>query len=131
MIHVGNDLGICPQLKVHESVMQIVSHDKYLGDIISSDGKNDLNVQDLSKGHGLVTQIMNILEKVTLGSHYFKVALQLRESIFVNGITTNAEVWYGLSSKQVEQMESLDKMLLRKVLETPVSTPVEGIYLEL
>ena len=40
-------------------------------------------------------------------------------------------VWYGLSSKQVEQMESLDKMLLRKVLETPVSTPVEGIYLEL
>ena len=52
-------------------------------------------------------------------------------SIFINGITTNAEVWYGLSGKQVAQLETVDKLLLRKILNTPVSTPSEGIQLEL
>ena len=55
----------------------------------------------------------------------------LRESIFMNGILTNAEVWYGLSAKQVGQLESVDKLLLRKLLNTPVSTPSEGMQLEL
>ena len=73
--------------------MKKITHNKYLGDVISGDGKNDINIQDrVCKGQGLVTQVMNILEKVTLGAHYFKVALMLRESIFINGITTNAEV---------------------------------------
>ena len=114
------------------TIMQRITHDKYLGDIISSDGSNNLNIQSrVSKGQGLITQIMNILEKVTLGSHYFQVAMLLRESIFMNGILTNAEVWYGLSAKQVGQLESVDKLLLRKLLNTPVSTPSEGMQLEL
>ena len=49
----------------------------------------------------------------------------------MNGILTNAEVWYGLSAKQVGQLESVDKLLLRKLLNTPVSTPSEGMQLEL
>ena len=112
--------------------MKKITHNKYLGDVISGDGKNDINIQDrVCKGQGLVTQVMNILEKVTLGAHYFKVALMLRESIFINGITTNAEEWYGISTKQIGQLESVDNLLLRKILETPVSTPLEGIQLEL
>ena len=132
VMHVGNNTGICPQLQVHGTIMQRITHDKYLGDIISSDGSNNLNIQSrVSKGQGLITQIMNILEKVTLGSHYFQVAMLLRESIFLNGITTNAEVWYGLSAKQVAQLESVDKLLLRKIFNTPLSTPSESMQLEL
>ena len=132
VMHIGNDKQICPQLQVHGTVMQKISHDKYLGDIISPDGRNDLNIQSrASKGVGLVTQIMHILEKVTLGKYYFKAALMLRESIFLNRILTNAEVWYGLTSKQISQLEAVDKMLLRICLDTPVSTPAEGIQLEL
>ena len=104
-MHVGKKSGLCPQLLVHGKVMQKITHDKYLGDIISSDGSNEINIRSrVAKGQGLVTQIMNILETVTLGYHYFQVALLLRESIFINGITTNAEVWYGLSGKKVSQL---------------------------
>ena len=93
---------------------------------------NELNIQArVSKGLGKVTEVMNILEKVTFGFHFFKVSKMLRESIFLNGIMTNSEVWYGVSKKQVEQLEQVDKLLLRKVLETPVSSPLEGIQLEL
>ena len=72
-----------------------------------------------------------MLEKVTLGYHYFKIALLLRESLFLNGILTNSEVWYGIKKSEIKELETLDKMLLRRILETPVSTPMEAMQLEL
>ena len=41
-----------------------------------------------------------MLESVTLGEHYFSTAMLLRESMFLNGILTNTEIWYGLSSSE-------------------------------
>ena len=132
VMHVGSTKGICPQLQVHGTQMQQVQHATYLGDIISVDGTNDLNILSrISKGHGKVTQVMNMLERVTLGSHYFRIALMLRESIFLNSILNNSEVWYGLLDRQINQLEMVDRLLVRKFLDAPVSTPVEGVYLEL
>ena len=65
---------------------------------------------------------MDALERITLGSHYFKIALVLRESIVLTRILTNAE------AQHVEQIEVVDRMLLRKVLDTPISTPIKGIH---
>ena len=123
---------ICPKLEVNGTVMQKITHDKYLGDIMSSNGKNDLNIQSrVNKGLGNVTKVMNMLEKVTLGSHYFKSALMLRESIFLSAMLTNAESWHGLSETHISQLESVDKLLLRKILKTSISTPIEAMYLQL
>ena len=132
VMHVGKDMGICPSLQVHGTTMQKITHDKYLGDILSSDGKNDLNIESrISKGLGIVTQITNMLEKVSFGKHYFKMARLFRESNFLNGILTNAESWHGLSPTQVNQLESVDQLLMRNFFDTTVSTPVEALYLEL
>ena len=132
VMHVGKHSDICPKLEVHGTVMQEVTHDKYLGDIVSSNGKTDLNIKSrVEKGLGNVTKIMNMLEKVTLGNHYFKTALLMRESIFLSGMLTNAESWHGLSSTHISHLESVDKLLLRKILNTPISTPIESMYLEL
>ena len=112
--------------------MQEVSHDEYLGDVISADGSNTNNIQNrVSKGLGIITQILNMLEKVTLGYHYFKIVLLLRESLFLNGILTDSDVWYGIKKSEIKDLEALDKMLLRRILETPVSTPMEAMQLEL
>ena len=132
VMHVGPSSVICPQLQVHGTVMQKISHDKYLGDIVSADGKNDLNISSrASKGLGIVNQVMNMLDRVTFGSHYFTTAMLFRESIFLNGILTNAESWHGLTDPNIGQLESVDRLLLRQVLNTPVSTPTEALYLEL
>ena len=72
---------------------------------------------------------MRILEGVTLGEHYFVTSMLLREAIFVNGILTNVEVWYGINRSEIDEFEALDKMLLRKILNAPVSTPIESLYL--
>ena len=132
VIHVGKKNHFCPTLQVHGTVMGRVSEDTYLGDIISQDGKNTKNVNNrVAKGLGIINDIMNILEKVSHGQHYFKMALHLRESLFLNGILTNAEIWYGLSKSEMKQLEDLDLNLLRKIIKTPFSAPPEAIYLEL
>ena len=132
VMHVGKHSIICPQLKVHGSPMHTVTHTKYLGDIVAADSRNDLNIKSrVAKGMGNITRVMNILEKVTLGSHYYKTAILLRESIFLSALLINSESWHGVTAENINQLESLDKLLLGKILKTPISTPTEAMYLEL
>ena len=72
-IHVGKSDETCPELMVHGTIMKPVNSEKYLGDIISGDGKNTLNIESrVSKGLGIVTQIEHLLDIVSLG-HYCKM----------------------------------------------------------
>ena len=40
-------------------------------------------------------------------------------------------MWYGIKKLEIKDLEALDKMLIRRILETPVSTPMEAMQLEL
>ena len=131
-MHIGKNKKHCPELKVHGTTMESVTENTYLGDIISCDGKNTKNVDKrVSKGIGIITQIMNILEILSFGPFYTEIALLLRESLFINGILYNAEVWYGLTRTEINKLEELDRHLLRRILTAPISTPKEALYLEL
>ena len=55
----------------------------------------------VAKGLGITTDIMNMLGKLSFGQHYFKMGLLLRESMFLNGILTNVECWYGLTDSEI------------------------------
>ena len=82
MLHIGKSSKLCPEQQVHRTKIERVSDDTYLGDIISEDGKNTKNIKNrISKGLGLISEIMNILENFTLGEHYFSTALLLGESL--------------------------------------------------
>ena len=75
---------MCPDLKVHGTQMEKVSEDTYLGDIISHDGRNSKNIKSrIAKGVGITSQIMTLLETVTLGKHCFTSSILRRESKFV------------------------------------------------
>ena len=50
---------------------------------------------------------MNILENVTLGEHYFETAVLLRESLFLNSVLTNVEIWYGLTREDIKKIRRL------------------------
>ena len=85
----------------------------------------------ISKGLGIINQIFNILGNVNFGSYQFEIAMLLRESMLLNGILTNVEIWYNLTKAEIEEFESLDRLFLRRLLEVPASTPCESYYLEL
>ena len=111
-------------------IMEEVEQEKYLGDIISSDGKNSKNVTSRRKrGVGIVTQIMAMLEELCLGKYNFEVALILRNSLLISSLLTNAEAWYNVSDSDITELEKVDESLFRRVLETPSSTPKEMLYL--
>ena len=103
--------------------------DTYLGDIISKDGKNTKNIMARkAKGHGIVKQILNMLEGICFGPYEIEVALFLRSSLLLNGILTNSEVWYGSTLEEIKHLEQIDEILIIKVLETPSSSPKCMVY---
>ena len=130
-LHIGKSNTLCPELLVHGWPMEMVKSDTYLGDVISSDGSNTENVKKrISKGKGILAQIRNILETVSLGAHYFKIALLLRESLLINGTLTNCEVWYGLKKEEILEFENLDQIFFRTLFEVPHTVPTVSLYLE-
>ena len=130
-IHIGSKNEFCPTLLVHDTMMPEAASDTYLGDVISGDGSNKLNIQSrVSKGLGRIAQIMSMVEKISLGRHYFKVAFLLRESIFLSSVLTNSEVWYGVTKADLEELEILDRSLLKRIFSAPNSTPTTALYLE-
>ena len=156
-MHVGNKRieEICPDLYVdgwrlkevsdiqtgesdifdeYEGMQQMdkVDEEKYLGDILSADGKNVKNITArCNKSIGTRNQIMGILQEVFYGKYYFQVAKVLRNSLFLSSLLTNCEAWYNVSKVETEMLEEVDEMLLRNILECPRSTPTEMLYLEL
>ena len=131
-MHVGKPNQICPGMKVHGRKAGQVSEATYLGDIIRADGKNTSNVKSrTSKGVGIITEIMSVLKGVSFGHRYFEIAIILREARLINGILTNAEIWYSLGRKEIEDLEQIDRIYLRQVLNAPRSVSSESLYLEL
>ena len=132
VMHVGKSNEKCIELQVHGTSMQQVQLDTYLGDVIASDGSNNKNIEKrASRGNGLISEIMSILESVSLGKHYFKMAILLRNTLFLSSILTNSETWYGLNNDNIEALEKVDKILLRNFLSTGRNTPIPMLYLEL
>ena len=114
-----------------EVQVEVADKEKYLGDILSNDGKNTKNIlARKGKGLGVVDQITSILEEICFGPYQLEVALHLRNSMLLNGILTNSEAWYGLTAEDIKQLEQVDETLLRKFLEAPFSTPKVMLYLE-
>ena len=111
--------------------LDLMEQEKYLGDIVSTTGKNKENIlarKDKSKG--IIKQIGTILDDICFGPFQFEVALILRDSLLLSSILVNSEAWYDLTEEDIETLEKADEELLRRVLEAPISTPKCMLYLE-
>lgn len=106
--------------------------EKYLGDIISKDGRNLKNIKArVDKGKGIVKKIMNVLEGIPFGKLYFQIAILLRNSLLVSSVLCNSEAWFNLTKSELDLLETVDLELLRSILKVPKSTPKEMLFLEL
>ena len=106
--------------------------EKYLGDIVSVDGRNIKNIKArVAKGKGINSRILSILDGIPFGQYYFEVALILRNSLLVSSMLCNSESWYNITKAEMSLLESIDLQFLRSILKVPKSTPKEILYLEL
>ena len=115
-----------------EEDMEEKTEEKYLGDLISSDGKNMKNIKArIAKGKGIVIRIFNILENVPFGKHFFEIAMILRDTLLISSLLYNSEAWYNVTIAELDLLETVDLMFLRKLLRAPKNTPKEMLFLEL
>ena len=153
-LHVSKNNKMCPTLKIdnwelkkvkesetglgnQEDVLvgshnlEKVDKDKYLGDIISVDGRNTKNIiARKGKAIGITNKITSILQEMCFDPYYFEVALALRNSLFLSSVLVNSEAWYGLTDDEKSDLEKQDEYLLRKILECPSNSPKCMLYLE-
>jgi hypothetical protein len=88
-----------------EYKIEVAEEEKYLGNMISVDGKNTKNVEaKVDKAKGIINQLKNMLEEMCFGKYLFEVAITLR-----NGILTYLEVSYGLNDTEIEKLEQYDE----------------------
>ena len=112
--------------------MEEKDDEKYLGDVISKDGRNIKNIQArVNKGTGIVRKILIFLDGIPFGKFHFEAGVILRNSLLVSSMLFNSEAWYNLTEAELNLLESVDLELLRGILKTPKSTPKEMLFLEL
>ena len=89
--------------------MKEVSHKKYLGDIISNDGKNQANIEErCDKALGNVNKIESTLKEKPYGEYFFKAFKLMREGLLLGGLLTNAESWINVTQKGLDELEKPD-----------------------
>ena len=112
--------------------MQIkeVENEKYLGNKISSDGTNILDITTkCNRGTGIINKIQTILETMFFGSFYFEVGKTMIESMLLGSILNNIEVAYNLTKTEIEKLQKCHEMGIRKLLSLPSKTPKKMLYL--
>ena len=134
-VEVKNDETGITQIEdtfVGEELMEEKDDEKYLGDVISNDGRNLKSKKArIAKVKGIVSKIMTILEGIPFGNHYFEVAIMLRNSLLVSSMLCNSEAWYNVTAAEINLLETVDLQLLRAIIRAPKSTPKEMLFLEL
>ena len=73
---------------------------------------------------------MEMMNELCLGQYYFEAGNLLRNSLLLSTMLSNSEAWYNLTNKEISDLETVDEVLLRKILSAHSKTPLELLYLE-
>ena len=67
----------------------------YLGDVICVSGTNKKNIENRRNcAIGSVSQIVSMLEQISLGHYHFEIGLVMRDSMLVSKLVSSSEFWY-------------------------------------
>ena len=107
---------------MEEEEMKNITEKKYLGDIISCDGKKYKNIKEkTNKALGNVIKIIPTLNKRPYGRHIFNAFKLMRESHILGGMLTNAERWINVTKQKLNDLEKPDIILQRKALSVTLN----------
>ena len=134
VLHYGKESKCalpCPTLKVHKDDMLKQVSTKYLGNILSTSGNMNENVEDRrNKGWGKISLIMGILSEVDMGVHQLEAGLRLREAILISSLLYSAEAWSGVTDRHMSRLEVVDSALLKRLTGSHSKCPSEFHHLE-
>ena len=103
---------------------------KYLGDIITSDGKNKKNIEmRKNKLNASTISIKTIASNETLYMLETTVLLNLHETINLPALLTNAESWR-LNKGESDEIEKIEIQTMKRLFDLPLHLPTPAILYE-
>ena len=100
---------------------------RYLGDEISNDGKNTINLNSRRiKTQTTTTSINTIASTEVLRMIETPVLLNLHEAITIPGLLANAESW-NLSKTETNELERIEIQSLKNLFDLPIHQPTPSI----
>ena len=130
-LHIGGNQESCSTLKVQGDVMNKVDKEKYLGDILTNDGKINENVDNRkAKGLAAANQTLSMLQEISFGHSYFEMAMLFRTSIMINSMLCSSEALYGVNKNHMEKLEDPDKYLMKRIFNAGTGSPTISFYFE-
>ena len=92
---------------------------------------NDTIQQRTFKGYAYISEIRALLSDMPFRHRRVQVGLMLRDAMFVSGILLNLEVWHSMTKEHIEQLEIMDRSLLKYIVKAHSKVQNEFIYLEM
>ena len=122
---------LCVYYTISQPHVLLKSTQKYLGDLISSSGNNTENIKERCKtGFKAISQIKALMKDVSMGKYTIQIGSTFRDTMFVSKMLLNSEVWHCLTQSQVQELEKLDRILIRHVFDAHSKTGLEWLYLD-
>ena len=100
---------------------------KYLGDVITNDGKNKSNIETrFNRTQGIIRQINTTAGSEIMRNIETKTILQLYETCILPSFLNNAESWTLLTSEE-NKLDKLGIRILKRLFNLPEKTPSPAI----
>ena len=102
---------------------------KYLGDIITSDGKNEKNILSReNKAYALVRKINTTASSDVMYRIETKVILNLYDVYIIPSLLNNAQSWF-LTAKEEKQLDTIGIRVVKRLFNLPFTSPnVSVVY---
>ena len=100
---------------------------KYLGDLITNDGKNKSNIENrYNRTQGIIRQINTTAGSDIMRNIETKTILELYDSCVIPSFLNNAESWT-LSTSEEKELDILGIRILKRLFNLPERTPSPAI----
>ena len=104
---------------------------KYLGDYITNDGKNSVNLESRKNRLRATTiKINSIAETEVLQLIESYVLIEFHEKISISSLLTNCESW-NLKKGEMDSLEKMEIQALKHLFDLPTHTPTPAVIFSL
>ena len=113
--------------KLGDEVIKETDKYKYLGDIITADGKNEKNIEARKKKViASVVSINTIAASDVLRKIETSVLLELHDKVIMSALLTNAEAWI-LNASNRDELNKIEIQAVKYMFDLPAHTPTPAI----
>ena len=110
--------------------VKMVEEYKYLGDVVTANGKYNRTIQERENGiTGMTAELSNIISE-TSGLE-IKAILQFMKQVILPKLTLNTETWNQITKENMKHMERIQAQAVKRLLKIPYTTPTQGLNHEL